>query len=307
MPTLPVVIDTDPGIDDLVALTLALRARELRVTAITTTYGNVDLSRTTRNLWALLEHLRLDTIPVFPGADRPLVRPPMTGSHTHGTTGVGYAPVPAHESVQADPRALLRALDCTSGPVTVVTLGPLTNLALAVRTEPGWVRSRIQRHVGMFGSLSVRAGSDRWADFNAWSDPEAVAEVLEAGLHTTMVGLDVTHRLVLSPREVATFRTAGDPLVEWLGGALQFSVESHAQRGYGDGCRVHDVLPIMEVTVPGSLTLAQRSLTVDFGEGDHRGRTVESSDGTAVSVAVDVDLTSARASLRRVFPTLSSQ
>jgi len=152
----------------------------------------------------------------------------------------------------------------------------------------------------------VAASPDRPADFNAWSDPEALAQVLEAGLNTTMVGLDVTHRLTLSADDVSILTTARDPLISWLGHGLRFYVESHNRRGFHYGCRVHDVLPVAELIAPGLLTLAERRLTVDLDDGEHRGCTVPSARGASISTAVAVDLTLARALLKRVFPVLIS-
>jgi inosine-uridine nucleoside N-ribohydrolase len=306
MPPHPVVIDTDPGIDDLVALTLALCAPELRVVALVTSYGNATLDHTTRNLRALLAQLQRDAIPVFPGADRPLDRALAVEPSRHGPTGAGHAPVPPAMPIAADPGALIAALEHADEAITLVTLGPLTNLALALRTDVSLVRNRVQRHIGMFGSLTVHAGPDRHADSNAWSDPEATADVIAAGLPTTMVGLDVTRRIVLTRPEIATLARSEDPLTGWLAGALQFAVASHRRRGGLDGCRVHDVLPVAEAITPGLLTLAEHRLTVDLDEGDNRGRTVESGSGSPVVAAVDVDLTRTRALMRRVFPVLTA-
>ncbi len=304
---LPVIIDTDPGIDDLVALTLALRAPQLRVTAITTSYGNAPLDQTTRNLRTLLTLLREDTVPVLPGADRPLRRALPSAPTSHGASGAGYATVPAAAAVPGDESALLRALERTTDAVTLITLGPLTNLARALRARPSLVHARVRQHLGMFGSLSVAALPDRPADSNSWRDPEAAAEVLAAGLPTTLVGLDVTHRMILSGKDISAFRASADPVIVWLANALQFAAERHRHLGLHDGCRVHDVLAVAEAIDPGLLTLAEHRLTVDFDEGVHRGRTVERDTGLPVAVAMDVDLTRTRALLRRVFPMLPSE
>jgi len=301
MDPVPVVIDTDPGIDDVVALALALRSPELDVVAITTTYGNATLDRTTRNARHLLELLHRTEVPVIPGADRPLSRPLVTAPEAHGPSGVGYAAVPPAPPCESDPGALLDALGRCAGPAVLITLGPLTNLALALERDDTLLRRRVARHLGMFGSIHERGNTNRWADFNAWCDPEAAGRIVDAGLGTVMVGLDVTRRMTFGADEVAGFVRSADPVVGWLGQALRFYVGFHRAQGRLDGCVVHDVLPVGEVLAPGLLTLAQLRLRVDFDEGEHRGHTVESSGGMPTDVALDVDVPRMRALLGRVF------
>jgi pyrimidine-specific ribonucleoside hydrolase len=301
MDPVPVVIDTDPGIDDVVALALALRSPELDVAAVVTSYGNSTLDRTTRNAHRLLEILGRTGVPVIPGVDRPLSRALVTAPEAHGPSGVGHAPVLPAPAIEPDPDALLWALDGCARPVVLITLGPLTNLALALERDAPLLRRRVTRHLGMFGSLRERGNTNRWADFNAWCDPEAAERVLDAQLGTVMVGLDVTRRMTFAAGDVAGFARSADPLVGWLGAALQFYVEFHRSQGRLDGCVVHDVLPVGELLAPGLLTLAQRRIRVDLDEGEHRGHTVEYTHGAPTEVALGVDIPRMGALLARVF------
>jgi inosine-uridine nucleoside N-ribohydrolase len=296
----PIVVDTDPGIDDVVALALALRSPELRIVALVTSYGNATLDAATRNVRDLLDRAGRPDVPLLPGAGQPLDRSLVTAPETHGPSGVGYAAVSDQTPIRPDHRALLRALDLAAEPVVLVTLGPLTNLAAALAVDPGLVRRQVRRHLGMFGSLYQRGNSRRWADFNTWCDPEATERVLRAGLDTVMVGLDVTRRMTIGAVEVQDARASADPLARWLGDALQFSVEAHRAQGRCAGCVVNDVLPIGEILSPGLLDLAERRLTVDLGEDESRGRTVESDDGSPVRVALGVDVLRMRGLLTRV-------
>ena len=296
----PVVIDTDPGIDDVVALALALTSPELDVVAITTTYGNATLQQTTRNVRSLLELVQRTDVPVYPGADRPLLRDLVTAPETHGPTGVGYAPVPAAAAVERDLLALQRILAASPGPVVLVTLGPLTNLALALEADEQLVRESLAGHLGMFGSLHERGSTKRWADFNAWCDPEAADRVVRAGLGTVMVGLDVTRRMTLTAEEVEALAGSESAITSWLGRALRFSVESHRRQGRLDGCVVNDVLPIGEVLSPGMLTLAEARLTIDLGDGDHKGRTCPDPQGGELQVALGADISKMKRMLERV-------
>lgn len=291
MPATPIVIDTDPGIDDVVAVALALRSAELRVIALTTSYGNAPLAVTTRNARHLLDLLGQSDVPIHPGADRPLERDLVTAPETHGESGVGDAPVPPAVPIDPQPEVLTEVLANTDRPVTLVTLGPLTNLARAVARDRDLVRRRVVRHIGMFGNIRERGNTNRWADFNAWCDPEAVDIVLRAGLHTVMVGLDVTRRLTFTRTAVERYAASTDDLTRWLAHALRFYVAFHRHQERLDGCVVNDVLPVAELVEPGTLTLAQLSLTVDLEEGEHRGHTRETTTGlpTAVALAVKTD------------------
>ncbi len=299
-----VIIDTDPGIDDVVTLALAARSPELELIAVTTTYGNSTLENCTRNARIALDLAGRPDLPVIPGSDRPLVRPLVTAPETHGASGVGHAPVPAPEPVTTQPEVLLELLSEQSDPVVLVTLGPLTNLAWAIRRDPALLRNRVSRHIGMFGNLRERGNTNRWADFNAWADPEAAGTVLKAGLPTTMVGLDATRRFTLSRAEVERWAGSQDPLVKWIAEALRFYVEFHRRQERLDGCVVNDVLTVGELVAPGLLHTERFFLDVDLDEGEHRGHTRESTGGSPVDVALSVDVSRMRTLLRRVLPDI---
>jgi inosine-uridine nucleoside N-ribohydrolase len=152
----------------------------------------------------------------------------------------------------------------------------------------------------MFGNLHERGNTNRWADFNAWCDPEATDRVLRAGLGTVMVGLDVTRRMTLSAMEVDRLAASPDPLVTWLGDALRYYVEFHRSVERLDGCVVNDVLPIGELLEPGLLSLAEVRLRVDLDDGEHRGHTRERSDGELLRVALGADIDKMKGLLHRV-------
>ena len=301
-----VLIDSDPGIDDVVTLALAARAPELEIVGVTTTYGNATLDLTTRNAKEILRLAGRSDIPVYPGSDRPLQRPLVTAPETHGPSGVGYAPVPPPppppppDGQTTNPTVLLDLLSRSEEPVVLVTLGPLTNLAHALTADPALVRSRVRRHIGMFGTLEARGNTNRWADFNAWCDPEAAQVVLRSELPSEMVGLDVTRQMVLSAAVVERLARSADTVVSWLAQALRFYVEFHRQRELLDGCVVNDVLTVGELLAPGLLKLAHRRLLVDLDEGDHRGHTKSARDGARARVALGVDIPRMCAVLTRV-------
>ncbi|MFQ5549754.1 MAG: nucleoside hydrolase, partial [Gemmatimonadales bacterium] len=299
--TMQIIIDTDPGIDDLVALALAARSPELSIVAVTATYGNATLAQTTHNTRELLRRVGKPLIPVLPGSDRPLDRDLVTAPEIHGPRGVGFAPVKLADPVTSNPAALADLLRTTSEPVTLVTLGPLTNLAHAVLIDRTTVRSKITRHVGMFGTIAVRARAGRMADFNSWCDPEAVSIVLDAEIPTLMVGLEASNRMLISGEEVRGLGSSTDDLTNWLAQALQFYVEVHRKRDGIDGCRLPDVLPLGELIHSGLLDCDTRCLEVVSEDGEQRGRTVATDTGVAVAVAMDADTDTMKALLARVF------
>jgi len=298
-----IVIDTDPGIDDAVTLALAARSAKLDLVAVTTSYGNAPLHMTTRNAAEVLRLAGRGDIAVLAGSANPFARPLATAPETHGETGVGYASVPscAPWHVQQNTLVLLDVLSTVRCPITLVTLGPLTNLAHALETDTPLVKAQVEQHIGMFGTVRERGNASRWADFNAWCDPEATDLVLRGGLNTLMVGLDVTRRMTLSAAEVSELARSQDQLLNWLGRALQFSVEVYRSRAQFDGCVLNDVLPIAELIAPGLLTWDTLFVSVDLDDGEHRGHTRVEPTGISTRVATEVDVDLLRGTLGALF------
>jgi len=276
--TLPLVIDTDPGIDDSLALILAVRARAARLLAISASYGNATLDTTTRNARLVLRRAGA-TAPVFPGADRPLVRPLITAKETHGGDGLGDHRLPPAESVTPTSTAILDALRAAGGPVTLVTLGPLTNLALALRNDPAFLRSRVTRHVAMGGNIAAAGNSGGLAEFNVWCDPEAAAEVFAARLGTELVGLDVTRRLVVPAAAVHKLASHADEVARWLGWLLGFYVRFHQEYEGLPGAIINDPLAVALALEPAWGSADTVPLTVSLAEQTGRGETLVGTAG----------------------------
>lgn len=299
---LPVVIDTDPGIDDTLALLLALNSPELDVRGIAVSYGNTVVENAHRNALEILRRAG-KRLPVAISARRPLVRPLTTAHETHGPSGLGDAPVPPAGVILDYVKPLERLLDEQPDPVTLVTLGPVTGLALALRRDPAIVRAKVSRHIAMIGNLRAAGNTTRYAEFNAWCDPEALAEVLRAELPTELVGLDVTRKFVLTGGEIERLGRLDDELARWLTGALRFYHAFHRKYEQLDGCVINDVLPIAELIAPGMLEFETVQLTVDLEDGDARGRTRVDPAGARVRVATGVHPEVARRLLaERVLP-----
>jgi pyrimidine-specific ribonucleoside hydrolase len=292
----PLVIDTDPGIDDALAVLLALASPEVDLRLVTTVHGNVELPQTTDNALRVLHLAGRSDVPVAAGAAESLVFPqPERAGHVHGVTGLGGVQLPPSPAA-VDPRpavvALAELLMASEEPVTVAAIGPWTNVALLLATYPE-AAERIDRLVLMGGSAGRGGNVTAAAEFNVWSDPEAAARVLGSTVPTVLVGLDVTLPTVLGEEGIARFAAAG-PVGRTAAAVLQQYLD-HARTAYGtSGVVVHDALALTEAIVPGTLGTVRRDVTVDTGGGPSRGQTLVdrrsvSDAPTAVDVAETVD------------------
>jgi inosine-uridine nucleoside N-ribohydrolase len=304
---LPIVIDTDPGIDDCLALWLALTSPELDVRGISVSYGNTVVENAHRNAVEIARRAG-KRVPIAVGARRPLKRQLAVAIETHGASGLGYADVPAAGVVLDWMKPLDRLLAAQLEPVTLVTLGPVTSLALALRSDPALVRAKVARHIAMIGNIEARGNTTPHSEFNAWCDPEALAIVLAAELPTDLIGLDVTRKLIVKATEVYRLAHAGNPLANWLHDALRFYLEFHREYEKLEGVVVNDVLAIAALLQPDVLGFQDLRLTVDLDAGDDRGRTRVDPKGSLARVALHVRPEPVRRLLfERVLPWLVAE
>ncbi len=171
----PIIIDTDPGIDDCLALLLALNSPELDVRAISISYGNTVVENAYRNAVEILRKVKQSPpvrVPLGIGARRPLKRQLQVADDTHGPSGLGYAEVPPAGVILDYVRPLERLLAVQPEPVTLVTLGPATSLARVLRANPDLVRDKVSRHVAMIGNIEAAGNQTRFSEFNASCDPQ---------------------------------------------------------------------------------------------------------------------------------------
>jgi pyrimidine-specific ribonucleoside hydrolase len=290
----PVVIDCDPGIDDAVALLLACASPELRLLGVSAVAGNVDLEHTTRNAGRILALAGRPDVPVAAGAGRPLVRSsPGRAEDVHGEDGVHRAELP-EPAAEPDPRPAVDLLaDAIGGspePVTLIAIGPLTNVALLYAVHPE-VAATLGRVVVMGGSATV-GNTTEAAEFNVWSDPEAAYRVLtDPGLGqpvpTTMVGLDLTLTVPFAETDLAALAAGGSA---GRAAAAMLRPEAERQRrGTGVAALpVHDAVAVVRVLRPDLLRTRPATITVDCSDGPARGATVvgPAPDGGWSEVAV---------------------
>lgn len=292
--TVPMIIDTDPGVDDAVALMLAAASPEVQLLAVTTVFGNAGVDITTANALRVRSLAGLGGLPVAAGAARPLVYPqPGRTDRWHGRDGLG-----GHADLLPQPSGPINALGAVTlmatlmrgavAPVTLVAIGPLTNIALLLAVHPQ-VKSRIGRIVIMGGNLG---GSP--AEFNIGSDPEAAHRVLvEEDVATTLVPLNVTLRATVDGAWLAELAQAG-PRCTALAGIIGHCWQQHATP-----VALHDSLAVLEAAVPGTLTTTPMALQVVCDHGRDRGAVrpgnCPPTVARPVQVACDADLTSINA------------
>ena len=238
-----IIIDTDPGQDDAVAILLALASPELDVLGIVAVAGNVPLALTERNARRIVELAGFPEVPVHAGAVRPLVRPPITAEHVHGQTGLDGVDLPEPD-VPLHPKPGIdfiveTLLAAEPGEVTLCTLGPLTDVALALNRAPE-IAPRIREIVMMGGAYFEVGNITPTAEFNVYVDPEAADVVLRSGVPITMLPLDVTHRALATPERLARFRALGNRCGAAVAGMLGFSERFDREKYASPGAPIHD-------------------------------------------------------------------
>jgi inosine-uridine nucleoside N-ribohydrolase len=270
----PVLIDCDPGHDDAMALLLALASPELDLLGVTTVHGNQTLDKTTANALRVLEFAGRGEVPVAAGTDRPLVREPRVAAHVHGETGLDGPDLPPPAGLPVAAHAvdfLADRLRAAGRPVTLIPTGPLTNVALLLARHPD-AAPGIERIVLMGGAIA-EGNVTPAAEFNIWVDPEAAARVFGAGVDLTMVGLDVTHRALMTPEHADRLRASGR-VGTMVAELWEFYYRFH-RRVYGlPGAPVHDALAVAHAIAGDLLRTEHRHVAVDCASDLCRGRTV---------------------------------
>lgn len=266
------ILDTDPGTDDAVAIWLALASPELDIRLITVAGGNAGLERTLPNARAIVG-LSGRQVPVVAGADRALFGAFTAEPRVHGADGLGGVVLPegpaAAPGIAADAiRAVLRAAAPAS--VTLIGIGPATNLALALATEPA-LAGRVAEVVLMSGAVS-EGNITPAAEFNAWSDPEALAILLACGRPVTLVTLDLTAQALVTPARIAALRAAGGG--RCLAAAADILAAIPPSRRFDHrGVPLHDPCAVAWLLEPGLFSARAVSVEVECGTGPGRGRT----------------------------------
>ena len=241
------IIDTDPGIDDALALLLALAAKdELDVTAITTVNGNVGVDQVTENVFRILDVAGRSDIPVYKGNGKPLMRENYNCEECHGEDGLGtlgFKEVPGTVKEESAVDFLIRKVREEKGEITLVPIGPLTNIAQAVQKDPEFARN--VKEVVIMGGAEHGGNMSPCAEFNFWTDPEAAKIVFQAGFErVTMVGLDATSYVFLSPTLRELLYLINTPVSRFIHKITRVYADGHWEIEKKLGCELCDVLTI---------------------------------------------------------------
>ncbi len=250
--TRPIIIDTDPGQDDAIALLLALASpAELEVLGITTVAGNVPLELTTRTALMMVELAGRPGVPVYAGCNRPMVRPLITAEYVHGKTGIDGAntPDPTTEAAEGHAVHFIVATAMATPGLTVCTLGPLTNLGTALEQAPE-ISSRIDQVVLMGGGFFEGGNTTPAAEFNIYDDPQAADIVFRSGIPLVMMPLDVTHQALTSHARVDAFKALGNAAGATTAGMLEFFERYDMERYGTEGAPLHDPTVIAYLLEP---------------------------------------------------------
>ena len=270
-----IILDTDPGIDDACAILLALASPELSLEGLSIVHGNCSLQQATINGLSILELGNAGHIPVAAGCELPLVQPSLPAPETHGNTGLGYAKLPeprTEPQVQHGCDFLIEKIMSNPGEITLVAIGPLTNVALAIRQEPR-VASALKELIIMGGAIRHEGNATALAEYNTFVDPHAAHIVYHAGIPTTLVPLDVTYQCVLTQSDVGRLLQTDSPLTRFIADATRFYMEFHDEFQGVQGCAINDPLALALAFAPDLCEFQELYVDVDISGGVSMGNT----------------------------------
>ena len=244
MPKKKIIIDTDPGQDDAIAILLALASPDkLDVLGITTVAGNVPLELTSKNARIVCELAGRDDLFVFAGCEKPIIRPLITAEHVHGKTGLDGPNLPEPKMPLQDMNGVdfiietLKVHEANS--ITLCCLGPLTNIAVAIQKEPE-ILSKLKEIIMMAGAYFEVGNITPTAEFNVFVDPEAAQIVLNSTVKKTLLPLDVTHKILVTSDKIQEFKNFGSIVGTTVSEMLEFSERFDKQKYGSNAAPLHD-------------------------------------------------------------------
>ncbi len=270
-----ILIDTDPGIDDSLAMLLALASPEVQLEGLTVVHGNCSAEQGTTNALAVLELGGAVHIPVATGCDRPLVQPLLLAPETHGDTGVGYARLPDPKCKPCPTHAvdfIIETVLASPGEITLVAIGPLTNLALAIRRQPAIIQA-IPEIISMGGAIHHPGNTTPLAEFNVYADPHAAHIVYHAGIPLTLAPLDVTYQCILTQQDVQRLLALGSPVAHFIADATRYYMGFHDEYQKIQGCVINDPLALAMAFAEQLVDCEEHFVDVDISGGVSMGKT----------------------------------
>lgn len=274
MPPKRIIIDTDPGVDDALTFLLALASPEIKLEALTTTQGNVTLELATHNALSILELAKAGHIPVAAGSVVPLVEPLRASAYVHGASGLGNSTLSEPAIKPLAKHAvdyLIERVLAEPGELSIFPIGPLTNLAMAIRKEPEFANA-VKELVIMGGAIHEPGNITPLAEFNIYVDPHAAHIVFHSGIPITLIPLDVTHKCLLKEEHIDRLMKIESPVTKFIRDAVSVYFKFSYDRGFA-GCALHDPLTLATIIAPELLTLKEYFIDVDHSGGAAMGKT----------------------------------
>jgi purine nucleosidase len=275
MNTIPLIIDCDPGVDDAIALLLAFASPQLKILGITTVAGNVPLRLTASNARRICELAHRTHIPVYPGCSRPLLNPLTTAAEVHGENGLTGITLPEPTMALQNVHAVDFIIDTvlhSTVPITIATLGPLTNLALALIKEPR-ITKNIHQVVIMGGAIT-HGNITPSAEFNIYCDPHAAHVVFTGDIPITLISLDVTHTAIATPQRLQGLRDRHHSLCTIVADLLQsYGIYDQERHGF-EGAPLHDPCVIAYLIDPSLFQTRPCPVGIELQSSTSLGRTI---------------------------------
>jgi purine nucleosidase/pyrimidine-specific ribonucleoside hydrolase len=272
---LPLIIDSDPGLDDALAIGLACASPEIRLLAVTTVGGNADVTRCTENALRLLHAYGRDDVPVAEGAAGAMLGSIVRATEVHGESGIGTTvldPSPNTARSEGAVELIARLLRESPEPIAIAPIGPLTNIALLLRLYPQ-LSDRIS-HLCLMGGSIGEGNTTASAEFNIVADPEAADVVFRSGIPITMIGLDVTHQALLDREAVAALRATGTRSAGVAAELTEFALDRNLEWSGSSTTAIHDAVAVAHLVVEDLVAVARYHVAIDTSNGPARGRTV---------------------------------
>ncbi len=273
--TSKIIIDTDPGVDDALTFLLALASPEIQLEALTSVHGNIGIENTTRNALSVLELAQASHIPVARGCEVPLVSPLYkSDKNVHGKKGVGNANLPEPKSKVINQHAidfLIEKVNAQPNQISIFPIGPLTNIALAIRKDPEFVKN-VKELVIMGGSIKQGGNATPLAEFNIFADAHAAHVVFHAGIPIKLIPLDVTQQCLLTAKDIEHIYQINSPIARFIKDATDVYLDFYRKHGI-DGCALHDPLTLATIIAPELLIFENYYVGVDFSGGISNGHT----------------------------------
>ena len=268
-----IILDTDPGIDDSLAILLALASPEISLEGLSVVHGNSSTEQGTSNALSVLELAKASHIPVYRGCELPLVQPSLLAPETHGDQGIGYAKLSAPQSqpkTQKGSDYLIEKIMSSPGEITLVCIGPLTNIALAIRQEPRIVEN-VKEVFIMGGAIRHEGNTTPLAEFNTYVDPHAAHIVFHSGMPITLTPLDVTYQCIFLKDDLNRLLKIESPITKFISDATRFYMEFHDEYQKIDGCVINDPLTLALTFMPELCDYQDLYVDVDLSGGVSMG------------------------------------